>query len=113
MSDQSPVEQMMCPKCGKAIETIEDAIASVNGGTPMHFDCVLLEIAQGETLEADDKVVYLGAGSFGVVSLRPAGSPIPFIVKKRIQYESKDDRPVWRKDIVRSMVREDLPHSGQ
>ena len=56
-----------CALCGKPIFDLAGALADKESGAPVHFDCALERILAAEPLEAGEKIVYLGAGCFGVV----------------------------------------------
>ena len=63
-----PLPNYDCPWCGKPIRDISQAIADRSTGVPIHFDCVAARISEGEILEKDDTVIYIGGGRFGIVS---------------------------------------------
>jgi hypothetical protein len=88
-----------CPYCGKAIKDIAAAVGDKDTNEPVHFDCLIARIAQGETLEKGDAIAYIGGGRFGVVHFNgPHGSP-PFTIKKILEWEDKEHRAEWRKTI--------------
>jgi hypothetical protein len=117
-TDPLPVPD--CPWCGKPIRDISQALADRDSGLPVHFDCVAARIAEGETLEKGDAVIYVGGGRFGIVSYFGSNSrdvpAIPrtpaeaanrrnegssagncdFRIKKIIEWENKDRRAEWR-----------------
>ncbi len=88
----------ICPFCGNSVKDIYTAIASEEDEAPSHFDCIIKELEKRETLEKDEKIVYLGRGSFGIIKTRNSGS-IKFFVRKRIQYEKEEKKFDWRKKI--------------
>ena len=57
----------VCAWCGKPIKDISAAISEPDSGKPVHFDCVINRIIEGEVLETGDAVSYIGGGRFGVV----------------------------------------------
>jgi hypothetical protein len=75
------------------------ALTDVGSGEPIHFDCVIAELAEHETLEEGDRISYIGGGRFGIVhfanpdSRRDAGN---FTIKKIIEWENKENRAEWR-----------------
>jgi hypothetical protein len=89
------------------------AIADRDSGEPVHFECAAARIAEGETLEKGDAVTYLGGGRFGVVHFpgmirdalrggRRGGDEYDtknFRIKKIVEWENKEDRSPWRKNI--------------
>ncbi|MDC7126811.1 MAG: hypothetical protein PQJ46_14665 [Spirochaetales bacterium] len=88
----------VCPYCGNSVKDINTAIASEEDESPAHFDCVLKQLEKRETLEKDEKICYLGRGSFGIVKTRNGGS-MKFFIRKRIQYEKEEKKFDWRKTI--------------
>jgi hypothetical protein len=107
-----PIPHPDCPYCGKPIRDMSTAIADKDSGEPVHFECVAARIAQGESLEKGDMVVYLGGGRFGVVHFpgiirdalrgRKSGDDYEtknFQIKKIFEWEDKENRSPWRKNI--------------
>jgi hypothetical protein len=88
----------ICPICGNSVKDIYTAVAAEDGETPAHFDCILKQIEQREQLEKDEKVCYLGRGSFGIIKTRSGGS-MKFFVRKRIQWEKEEKKFDWRRKI--------------
>jgi hypothetical protein len=88
----------VCPICQKSIRDIYAAVAYGESQDASHFDCVLEALRAERTLEKNEKVCYLGAGTFAVVRLGGSGG---FIVKERIRFEDETDRPQWRRELRR------------
>ncbi len=86
----------ICPLCSKPIRDLSTAIASRVDGPLNHFDCVLTELKKNEELQPNEKICYLGRGSFGIVSIRSSAGPIRFLIRKRIQYEQKEQTSQWQ-----------------
>lgn len=82
-----------CAICGQVIESISEAI-SEGGGKYSHFDCVLKKISEEEHIGENEKVSYVGHGSFAVVSKDEEGR---FFIKKRIPYEEKETYEAMKK----------------
>lgn len=95
-------ESPICPLCEKPVRELISAISYKNN-MPAHFDCVLREIRKSEELNQNEKVCYLGKGSFGIITFRNPSSPIKFLIRKRIQYEEQTEIPEWRKTIPRKI----------
>jgi hypothetical protein len=89
---------MDCAICGKPIFDLTGALADKDSGSPVHFDCVFERLSISEPLEAGEKIAYLGAGCFGVVTFKN-GSEGAFVVKRRIRWEKEGEKQLWRKDI--------------
>ena len=95
----------ICPICDKGVRDLLTAIAWGEGRLPSHFDCVLKELSGQEDVQPKEKVVYLGAGNFGIVKFRSGSGSSRFIVRKRIQLEEKEESIEWRKKISRKLRR--------
>jgi hypothetical protein len=98
---QAPKE---CAICGKPIFDLAGALADKESGNPVHFDCALERVMAAEKLEAGEKIVYLGAGCFGVVEYKK-GNDGSFVVKRRIRWEKEGEKQVWRKDLSSYITR--------
>jgi hypothetical protein len=70
-------------------------------GNPAHFDCIMKNIEAQEGLASNERICYLGKGSFGILRFQKNGGTIPFIIRKRIQYENIETAPEWRKSLDR------------
>ncbi len=93
-----------CVLCGKPIFDLAGALANKDSGDPVHFDCALERVLAAEALEAGEKIVYLGAGCFGVVEYKK-GNDGGFIVKRRIRWEKEGEKQLWRKDLSSYITR--------
>jgi hypothetical protein len=94
-----PLPTPDCPYCGKPIKDISSAIADKNNGAPVHFDCILARIGEGEILEQGDAVAYIGGGRFGVVHFSDPQDNRNFTIKKILEWENKENRAAWRDTI--------------
>jgi hypothetical protein len=86
-----------CPYCGRPIKDLSTALADKNSGQPVHFDCVIARIAEGEILEQGDAVTYIGGGRFGIVHFNNPQNTQDFNIKKILEWENKENRSEWRK----------------
>lgn len=93
---------VFCPVCQKQIFDLASALASKNGGQPVHFDCALAQVAEMERLEADEHIAYIGHGSFAVVTYRDK-SMTAFAIKRRIPWEKEGEKFDWRRTIQQRM----------
>ncbi len=82
-----------CPLCGKVIEVIASALTHPSGGF-CHFDCVLAKIAQDERLSENQKVSYIGRGTFAVVESQAENS---FTFVKKIVWETPESFDTMKK----------------
>ena len=97
-----PVEPLPvpdCPWCGSPIKDISTAISDKNTGLPVHFDCVLARLNEAEALESSDAVCYIGGGRFGIIHYNNPPDTRDFKIKRIFEWENKDDRSEWRRDI--------------
>ena len=88
---QEPLE--VCPLCNKTVENIAESFASEGGGHS-HFDCVLKKIAEAETLTENQKVSYIGRGTFAIVEPKEGGG---FTFVKRIVWENQETFDAMKK----------------
>jgi hypothetical protein len=89
-----------CPWCGKPIKDITMAITDKNTGQAVHFDCIIAKIAEMERPEGGDVVTYIGGGRFGIVRFQNPQDPKSFSIKKILEWEDKENRAEWRKNIA-------------
>jgi hypothetical protein len=88
-----------CPICGKPVKDLASALTHRLDARPAHFDCVMQEIRDTNEIAPQEKVCYLGGGTFGIIELRPPGGPTRFVIRKRIQYEEKEKPQDWKKQL--------------
>ncbi|AEF81652.1 conserved hypothetical protein [Leadbettera azotonutricia ZAS-9] len=99
---QAPSEPLPvpdCPWCGKPIKDIASAIADKDSGVPVHFDCVIARLSEGEILEKGDAVSYIGGGRFGIVHYLNPQDMRNFTIKKIFEWENKENRAEWRSTV--------------
>jgi hypothetical protein len=82
--------------CEKAVRDLTSAITHRESGKPAHFDCILKALRSDNAVQPDEKICYLGKGSFGIVQFREHSSPSRFFIRKRIPYEDTESIPEWR-----------------
>ncbi|MCF0262160.1 MAG: hypothetical protein HUK23_04550 [Sphaerochaetaceae bacterium] len=83
----------LCSICNQSIDNIVEAI-SESDGSYSHFDCVLAKLKEQYHVEEPDKISYIGHGNFAVVCKDETGH---YIIKERIQYESKESYEAIKK----------------
>ena len=86
-----------CPLCQKAVRDLTSAITHKESGRPAHFDCILKTLRSDNSVQQNEKICYLGKGSFGIVQFRQNAGLPRFLIRKRIQYEETESVPEWRK----------------
>ena len=92
-----PMPAPECARCGKPIADLHAALTDRNGGV-VHFDCVMAELTERESLETGDALSYIGGGRFGIVRFdNPGrGEAGRFTIKKILEWEDKENRADWR-----------------
>jgi hypothetical protein len=98
--ERPDVAYPLCPVCQRPVRELASAIAHRETGGPAHFDCILKILREENQPAENEKICYLGNGSFGVVQFR---GPMRFFVRKRVQYEKNDPPPEWRKSLPRQV----------
>jgi hypothetical protein len=88
-----------CPVCGKPVRELPSALTHRVSGKPAHFECILKELRDANELAPQEKLCYLGGGTFGILQFRPAGGASKFTIRKRITYEEKDSPQDWKKTL--------------
>jgi hypothetical protein len=102
-----------CPLCERPINELSNAINHTETGKPAHFDCIMKQIEALEGgLASNEKICYLGKGSFGILRFQKMAGNIPFIIRKRIQYEILEETPEWRKSLDKYSARSKPPSSN-
>ena len=88
---KDPSEKSICPICNKPIYIPEEAITHNATNKLAHFECILKEIKNNneEEMEENDKIVYLGSGTFGIIQERKSSKGTKLFVRKRINYENR------------------------
>lgn len=89
-----------CKLCGEVIDVIASAMTHPEGGF-CHFDCVLNAIAQESHLTENQKVSYIGRGTFAVVQTNEDGS---FSFIKRIVWENPETFEQMKKYVEAAKV---------
>jgi hypothetical protein len=88
-----------CPLCGKSVRDLASALTHRITRQPAHFECIMKEIRDANEVAPQERVCYLGGGSFGILEFRPPGGPGKFVIRKRIQYEEKETPQEWKKTL--------------
>jgi len=97
-----------CPISGEPISNIYTAIADPVSGRPANFDSVIARIAESEELAENERVVYMGRGSFGIL-VDEKGKKPRYYVRKRIQFEDEHETYNWRKELSPGISRDYVP----
>lgn len=92
--------QLICAKCGQPVQDITQAISGKTEGSVMHFDCVIQELQQSETLGPGDKITYIGQGRFGILHFDNPHDQKHFQIKKIIEWENKEKKADFRNEMA-------------
>ena len=90
----------VCEKCGQPITDMSTAIENKTSGKPIHFDCALKILSEQERVEEGDRITYIGQGRFGIVNFPNIHDMKHFSIKKIIEWENKENKPVWRNEMA-------------
>lgn len=100
---QEPQVELVCSICGKPIKYIYTAIEFGEKREPIHFDCVLKQIEEREEIGPNEKICYIGQGSFGIIKYHNGAGGRKFSIRKRIAVEEPNGISGWRKDLGRAV----------
>lgn len=95
----APVFAPDCPVCGKPVRELAAALTHRLTGAPAHFECIMKELRDANELAPQEKLCYLGGGTFGILLFKPSGGVNRFTIRKRIPYEEKDTPQDWKKSL--------------
>ncbi len=96
----APVFAPECPICRKPVRELAAALTHRLTGAPAHFECIMKELRDANELSPQEKLCYLGGGTFGILQFKPSGGVNRFTIRKRIPYEEKDAPQEWKKGLV-------------
>jgi len=97
-----------CPISGEPIRDIVSAIADPESGKPSNFDSVIARLTEQEDLAENERICYLGKGSFGILVDQKGKKP-RYYVRKRIQYEDEYEKYPWRRELSPGISRDYVP----
>jgi len=97
---ETPLIVPDCPVCEKPVRELAAALTHRATGKPAHFDCIIREIREANQLSPQERLCYLGGGTFGVLEFRPPGGGGKFVITRRIPYEEKESPQDWKKPLL-------------
>jgi len=89
------LQRPSCEICNKPINDITTAIAKPGSNLPIHFECALSIVSKELKPGNDEKIVYLGKGSFAAVEFK-AYRREKLVVRRQIAWENVEERGDWR-----------------
>ncbi|HOL57423.1 MAG TPA: hypothetical protein PLD75_07680 [Spirochaetota bacterium] len=75
-----------CSICNKKIENMSTSIFQKDSGKYFHFDCVTSEIRKRVILKPNQRLSYIGSGTFAVIEDEKIDGKQKFVIKERINY---------------------------
>lgn len=99
-----------CPLSGEKIEDILTAVADPNTGRPCNFRSVIEHIRERENVGGDERVCYIGEGTFAIVKDEKQGGKTKLSIQKRIEFEDKYATYDWRKELSPGISRDYVPN---
>lgn len=88
--------QTVCPICSQVIQDLSSALNDSKTGLPIHFDCAIAQIQKETKLGDGEKIAYIGQGRFGIIYYENVHDIRHFQIRKIIDWEEKDKKPMWR-----------------
>lgn len=102
-----------CELSGEQIEDIVTAIAHPRTGKPVRFDRVLESLLEqeNEQLAEDERIAYLGKGTFGIIRIeKKAGGRPELTVRKYFHYEDTHEKHEWRRELAPGISKDYIPN---
>lgn len=100
-----PEMELICSICGKPIKYLYTAIEHGQDRGAVHFDCKLKELSDLEELGPNEKISYLGKGTFGIIKYQNGSGGKKFTIRKRITVEEQNVQSEWRKELGKPVRR--------
>jgi hypothetical protein len=94
-----PASLSVCPVCAKPVRELSSALSYRGTGSPAHFDCILKELREANEVLPQERICYLGGGTFGILQFRTPGTN-KFTIRKKIPYEEKTSPQEWKKPLM-------------
>ena len=79
-------ESTVCPICDKKIENMADTITDRRTGQPAHFVCVHDSLMKTLSLRDNQRLSYMGSGTFAVIEDVNEEGKTKFKIKEKFEY---------------------------
>lgn len=102
-----------CALSGEEIDDITTAIAHPHSGKPVRFESVLKTLLdqEQEELQEDERLAYLGKGTFGIIKIGKTNGGRPELtVRKYFHYEDTHEKHGWRRELAPGISRDYVPN---
>lgn len=100
-----------CGLSGEEIDDIVTAIAHPHTGKPVRFESVIRTLLdqEQEELGEDERLAYIGKGTFGIVRVEKKGGRPELTVRKYFHYEDTHEKHRWRRELAPGISRDYVP----
>jgi hypothetical protein len=98
-----------CPLSGEPIEHIFSAVQDPESGRPAILERAIERVSRNEELGENERLCYIGDGNFGVVYEERRGKNTVVEIRRRIEYENRNDKADWRKELSPGISRDYVP----
>lgn len=78
----------VCPICSKAINNMSNSVIDKTTEKPCHFECIAMELKKENSLKSNQRLVYLGSSTFGIIEDVRVDGKDKFEIIKKMQYTS-------------------------
>ena len=97
------------PVTGKAIDNVYTALVHRDSEQPVSFDTVIEQLKNAENLGANQQLIYVGSGQFGVYDEVDEGGKKRLMLNRKIAYEDGHHKPDWRRELSPGISRDYRP----
>lgn len=98
-----------CAMTGDAIQDVFSAMSHRDSGSPTEFDAVIRFIRESENIPEDQKIIYTGAGFFGIYQETLENGRKKLQLLRKVPWEDTHKKPQWRKDMSPGISRDYTP----
>lgn len=82
------IESVQCPICNKSINNMANSIKDLSTENHCHFECVVAELKKQVNVRQNQRIAYVGSGSFAVIEDTKEDGRNKFIIIQKLQYMS-------------------------
>lgn len=91
--------EVICSYCSQPIADVASSIADKTTGNPVHFDCIMKQLSESESLGENEKISYIGQGRFAILFFENPRDQRRFSIRKLIEWEGREQKIEWRAEI--------------
>ncbi|HOV13559.1 MAG TPA: hypothetical protein PK771_04690 [Spirochaetota bacterium] len=82
------LDVVSCPICNKNINNMSNSIKDLTTEIPCHFECVVAELKKKVHVRQNQRIAYVGSGSFAVIEDVREDGRNKFVIIQKLQYSS-------------------------